>query len=153
MSVWTDRDAIVLRWLHESPPSNEILRTTLGHEPHPDLPGLSQRDVHLAVETLIDDDLLHSNDVTWSSGPSFTWTRLHVSGAGLQALGEWPTFDALSSPAQLGQLLDALADMAPNDEEESNLRQAGKTVRAKSGEVLQALAAGAFGALARGHLG
>lgn len=59
MSVWTDRDAIVLRWLHESPPSNEILRTTLGHEPHPDLPGLAQRDVHLAVETLIDDDLLH----------------------------------------------------------------------------------------------
>jgi hypothetical protein len=153
MSIWTDRDAIVLHWLHENPPYAEILHTALSIEPHPDVPGLSQRDVHLAVETLIDEDLLHYNDERWASGPSVLWTGLHVSGAGLQALGEWPTFDALSSPAELGQLLDALAELAPTEEEESNLRRAAKTARARSGEAIQALAAGAFGALARGQLG
>jgi hypothetical protein len=153
MSVWTDRDAVVLRWLHESPPYAEVLHTALSREPHPDVVGLSQQDVHLAVETLIDEGLVHYSSRTLTSGPGATWEGLHVSGAGLQALGEWPTFDALSSPPQLGQLLDALADMAPSDEEESNLRQAARTARTKSGELLQALAAGAFGALARGHLG
>lgn len=153
MSVWTDRDAVVLRWLHESPPSAETLHTTLSTEPHPDLLGLSQQDVHLAVETLADEDLLHYNDERWASGPSALWTGLHVSGAGLQALGEWPTFDALSSPAELGQLLDALAEqLASTDEEESNLRRAATTARGKSREAIQALAAGAFGALARGQL-
>jgi hypothetical protein len=123
MSVWTDRDAVVLRWLHESPPSAETLHTTLSTEPHPDLLGLSQQDAHLAVETLADEDLLHYNDERWASGPSALWTGLHVSGAGLQALGEWPTFDALSSPAELGQVLDALAEqLASTDEEESKPR-------------------------------
>jgi hypothetical protein len=151
MSVWTDRDAVVLRWLHESPPYAEMLHMTLSTAPHPDVPGLSQLDVHLALETLSDDGLLHYSDVSWASGPSVTWTGLQVSGAGLQALGEWPTFDALSSPAELGQLLDALAELA-TEEEESNLRRAANIARAKSGEVIQALAAGAFGALARGQL-
>ena len=153
MSIWTDRDVIVLRWLHERPPPAEILRTTLRPEPHPDLPSLSQQKVHLAIETLIDEGLLDYNQERWSSGPSVTWTGLHVSGAGLQALGEWPAFDALSSPAELGQLLDALAGMAESDEEESNLRRAATTARSKSGEVIQALATGALGALARGQLG
>ena len=43
--------------------------------------------MHLAVETLADEDLLHYNDERWASGPSALWTGLHVSGAGLQALG------------------------------------------------------------------
>jgi hypothetical protein len=152
MTVWADRDAVVLRWLHESPPYAEMLDIRLSGEPHPDLPRLSQLDVHLALATLADEELIHFSRTSWASGPSVLWTGLQVSGAGLQALGEWPIFDALSSPADLGRLLDALADEAPNDEEENNLRRAAEAARSKSSELLQSLAAGAFGALARSQL-
>lgn len=68
MSVWTDRDAVVLRWLHESPPYAEMPHTTLSSEQHPDVPGLSQLDVHLAVETLADEGLLHYSNDLWRQG-------------------------------------------------------------------------------------
>lgn len=105
------------------------------------------------METLIDEGLVDCNDDSWSSGGSVHWTGEHVSGAGLQRSREWPTFDALSSPAEFGQLPDALSEPPEHDEEESNLRSAAQTVRGKSGELIQSLAVGAFGALARGQLG
>jgi hypothetical protein len=153
MSVWTDRDFVVLRWLHQHPPYAEILRTNwMSRERHLDLPELTEQDVHLAVETLHDDGLVDYRDQTWDSAGGVHWTAFQVSGAGLQALGEWPVFDVLTSPAELGQLLEALAELAANGEEETNLRTAARSARAKTTEALQSLAAGALGAVVRSQL-
>jgi len=153
MSVWTDRDYVVLRWLHQHPPDAEILRTNwMSREPHPDLPELTDQDVHLAVETLHDEGLVDYTDQSWESGGGVYWTAFQVSGAGLQALGEWPVFDVLTAPAELGQLLEALAELAASDEEETNLRTAARSARSKTAEALQSLAAGAVGAIVRGQV-
>jgi hypothetical protein len=48
-----------------------------------------------------------------------------VTGAGKQALGLWPRFDALGSPAELAAVLEALAEEAPTEEERSNLKARG----------------------------
>jgi hypothetical protein len=61
-------------------------------------------------------------------------------------------FDVLTSPAELGQLLEALAELAANGEEKTNLRTAARSARAKTAEALQSLAAGALGAVVRSQL-
>jgi hypothetical protein len=153
MSVWTDRDYVVLRWLHDHPPYAEVLRTNwMSREPHTDLPELTDQDVHLAVETLHDEGLVDYRDRSWDSAGGVSWTAFQVSGAGLQALGEWPVFEVLTSPAELGRLLDALAELAPSEEEDTNLRTAARTARTKTAEALQSLAAGAVGAIVRSQL-
>ncbi|HEV7529183.1 MAG TPA: hypothetical protein VGO29_09835 [Solirubrobacteraceae bacterium] len=37
---------------------------------------------------------------------------LHITGRGLQVLGEWPRFEAIVSPLTLAALLEALAEYA-----------------------------------------
>ncbi len=80
------------------------------------------------------------------------WIGIQVTGTGLQALGQWPVFDVLTSPEELGLLLDGLAEMAVGGGR-GNLREAARTARAKSAEALRSLAAGALGALVRSQLG
>jgi hypothetical protein len=154
MSVWSDRDLRVLRHLHEQPPRHEMLSTNWqGKSPRPDLHELTEQDVHVAVETLVDEGLVSYRDDSWNSAGGVHWIGIQVTGAGLQALGEWPVFDMLTSPEELGLLLDGLAEIAATDEEESNLREAAKTARAKSAEAVRSLAAGALRALVRSQLG
>ena len=154
MTTWADRDLPVLYWLHEKPPYHEALRTNwLQDSPHPDLPALTERDVHVSVETLADEGLVSYSDQSWASGGGVHWIGFHVTGAGLQALGEWPVFDMLGTPEALGRLLDALADMAQSDEEEGNLRAAAQTARSKGAEVLRSIASGALGAVVRSQIG
>jgi hypothetical protein len=154
VSVWTDRDLVVLEYLHHHPRHEGIVSTNCARkQPHPDLPSLSQQDVHVAIETLADEGLVSYRTASWSSGGGVHWIDLQVTGSGLQALGEWPVFEALNSPEELGGLLDALAEMAATDEEESNLHQAASVARSKGKDALQALVAGAFSAITRSHLG
>lgn len=154
MSVWTERDFVVLRYLHDHPPRDGYFSTNwTSKKPHPDLPQLTEQDVHVAIETLDDEGLIQYRNDHWNASGGVHWIDLQVSGAGLQALGQWPVFDALGSPEELGQLLDALADIAATDEEENNLRKAAATARSKGREALQSLAAGAIGAVVRGQIG
>ncbi len=153
MSVWSARDLPVLRYLYEHPPRQEMLSTNWQSKaPHPDLPGLTEQDVHVAVETLVDEGLVHYRNDSWNTAGGVHWIGIQVTGAGLQALGHWPVFDMLTSPEELGLLLDRLAEMAATEEEESNLRKAARTAHAKSAEALRSLAAGAVGAIVRSQL-
>jgi hypothetical protein len=124
----------------------------LQDNPHSALPELSERDVHVSVETLADEGLVTYADKQYEGGGGVYWTQFQVSGAGLQALGEWPVFDMLGAPQALGRLLDALADMAASDEEESNLRTAASAARSKGAEALRSAASGALRGVLRSQI-
>lgn len=154
MTTWSVRDLPVLYWLQENPPRDGLLATNwLNDTPHPALPGLSEREVHVSVETLAEEGLVSYSDQSWATGGGVHWAQFQVTGAGLQALGEWPVFDMLGAPEALGRLLDALAEMATSDEEESNLRGAAGVARSKGGEALRSVASGALRAVIRSQIG
>lgn len=153
MSVWTERDLVVLKHLHDHPPPNDMFETNWHRKDlHPDFAPLRQVDVHVAVETLLDEGLLTSRNDSWNTAGGVHWIGLRPSGAGLQTLGEWPAFEVLGSPEALGQLLDELAATAPSDEEEANLRTAAAATRARGRELFQSLAVGALRAVVRSQL-
>ncbi len=81
------------------------------------------------------------------------WTNFLVTGAGKQALGLWPRFDALGSPGELADILDALADNAPTEEQASNLKRAAAAVRRAAPGVVRGLAVAGLSAGARAVLG
>jgi hypothetical protein len=112
---WTPRGSLSVLRIH-----------ALSEEPYEPLPALTQAQAYVAVETLRDGRYLAADHGKWSSGGGFTITRIQVTGAGKQALGLWPRFDALGSPAELADILDALADHAPTGEEASNLKTRGR---------------------------
>lgn len=154
MSAWSERDLRVLRWLHDSPPEHGMLSTNwMSEGDHPALPGLSERDVHVSVETLADAGLVNYSTQNPESSGGVYWAHFQVSGTGLQAIGEWPAFEMLETPEGLGRLLEAFADMAPTDEEEGNLRSAAATVRSKAPEAVRGLASAVFSGLIRAHIG
>jgi hypothetical protein len=154
VTLWNTRDEPVLRWLLESPPEAGILRiNSQGEEPHDALPDLSQAQVYRGIETLRDAGYLAGDDGKWSSGGGYTLTRIQVTGAGKQALGLWPRFDALGSPAELADILDALADNAPTEEEASNLKRAASAVRRAAPTVVRGLAEAGLSAAARHFIG
>jgi hypothetical protein len=151
---WDERDARVLRWLKENPPEHEFLATNrVSENESDDLAGLTEVEIHVSVETLAEEGLVTFNNQTFESAGGVYWSQFQVSGLGMQALGEWPVFGSLGVPEELGDLLDALAEMAPNDEEESNLKAAADIARKTSSGALRALAAGALGALIRSQIG
>ena len=155
MTLWAERDEPVLRYLVEAPPRARILVTYQGREePHDGLPQLSHAQFHAAVEVLHDAGYVDSADATASIGMGrVSWTLFQVTGAGKQALGLWPRFDALGAPGELAALLEALADEAPTEEEETNLRKAAGVVRKTAPAAVRQLLTGALSAYARSHLG
>ncbi len=86
-------------------------------------------------------------------GPGAHLTRVAVSGAGYQALGEWPLFDEITSPETMALLLEHLADEAPTEEETANMRHAARYVRSLGGETIRRFITGAIAAVIRGQLG
>jgi hypothetical protein len=153
VTVWAERDEPVLRFLNEQPPADGILWTNwLSEQPHADVPALTEAQFERAIETLHD-----AGYVTWEyqegegSGGRFR-QGFFVTGAGKQVLGDWPRFDALGQPQELATLLDALADLAPTEEEASNYRRAAGVLRRVAPGVLSALMKGALGAVVRGTL-
>jgi hypothetical protein len=149
-----ERDELVLSWLDDNPPRANILYTNwISDAPHEGLPQLSQARFHRAVETLSDAGYVSCEVASASSGGRVSWTRFQVTGAGKQALGLWPRFDALGSPGELAAILEALAETAPTEEEASNLKRAAASIRRAAPGVIRSLAKAALGAAARGGLG
>jgi hypothetical protein len=91
---------------------------------------LSEEAVELSVLTLID-----AGYVVGELEPHFGFTHLHVTGRGMQALGQWPWFSD-SSPATIASLLERLADEAPTAEEGQHARRAARYVRSLPAPVL-----------------
>ncbi|HEY7950156.1 MAG TPA: hypothetical protein VID51_04900 [Solirubrobacterales bacterium] len=104
-------------------------------------------------ETLADADLVNYSKQNPESSGGVYWAHFQVSGAGLQAIGEWPAFEMLETPEGLGHLLEAFAEMAPTDEAEGNLRSAATTVHSKAPEAVRGLTTAVFSGLIRAHLG
>jgi hypothetical protein len=125
MSLWTERDEPVLRWLSENPPHGNFLSTNWMHDgPDERLPQLTQAGFHRAVETLHDAGYVSSDGGMYESGGGVHFALFQVTGSGKQALGLWPRFDALGEPSELAAILDALAENAPTEEEEGVKSQA-----------------------------
>jgi hypothetical protein len=154
MSLWDERDEPVLSWLVESPPRANILTThRRGTAPHHGVPSLTQAQVHRAVETLHDAGYVSSDGGQGEGGGGVNWTRFQVTGTGKQALGLWPKFDALGEPAELADILEALAENAPTEEEASNLERAAAAVRRAAPGVVRGIAVAGLSAGARLLLG
>jgi hypothetical protein len=90
----------------------------------------------------------HSGGCGWY-GAHFS--GIHITGRGLQVLGQWPRFEAIVSPLTFAALLDALAEYAPADEAD-DMKQAANAIRRVAGATLTSLALGAGGQLLRGAL-
>jgi hypothetical protein len=154
MSLWTERDEPVLRWLSENPPHGNFLSTNWMHDgPDERLPQLTQAGFHRAVETLHDAGYVSSDGGMYESGGGVHFALFQVTGAGKQALGLWPRFDALGEPAELAAILDALAENAPTEEEASNLKRAANAVRKTAPGVIRGLVVTGLSVGARGLLG
>jgi hypothetical protein len=130
VTLWDERDKPVLRWLVENPPRANMLTThKSGTARHEGVPSLTQAQVHASVEVLYDAGYVASDEPQGAGGGGVHWTHFQVTGAGKQALGLWPRFDALGSPGELADILEALARNAPTEEEASNLKRAAAAIR------------------------
>ena len=155
MTIWERRDFPVLQALAKS--TDEDLREgflSLGGTggKRLGLDDLADDEIHDAILTLGDAGYVEAR-VEYHTGGGAIFTHLRLTGRGLQALGEWPLFDEISSPETLAMLLEHLAEEAPSDEEEANLRRAARYARSVSASTLKAAAVGATSQLARIALG
>lgn len=154
MSLWTTRDEPVLRHLAEHPPQdNPIWTRSRSDEPRPELPSVTEREFHRSVLTLADAGYVAYGNPEYDGGGGCVFTHFQVTGAGMQALGLWPMFDELGSPAQLAALLDALGRDAATEEERTNLQRAAGVVRRSPPDVVRAALTGGISAIVRAHLG
>ena len=139
MSLWETRDHPVLRAIADSN-DDDILHGFLqvgGGQARRRLSlELSDEEIYTALLVLGDAGYL-TGELNHESGDSAFFTKLRVTGAGHQALGEWPLFGD-PSPATLAALLEQLADEAPTTEEATNARRASHFVRALSREAVRA---------------
>ena len=152
MSLWSERDLPVLNWLAETPRPSDILSTYRHDRPHDGVPALTHAQVSRAVETLHDAGYVSSDPPVYEGGGGVHWTRFQVTGAGKQALGLWPAFDALGEPSELAAILEALADNAPTEEQASYLRRAAAAVRRVGPSVVRGLVVAGLSAAARRYL-
>jgi hypothetical protein len=133
VTIWDDRDLPVLRALaatdhHEIRDGYLILgddaaREKLGLDLPPD-------ELERAVFTLRD-----AGYVAAKPEAKFGFTHLHVTGRGMQAIGQWPSFSE-SSPATIAALLDRLAEEAPTDAEAVSARRAASYIRSLAASVV-----------------
>jgi hypothetical protein len=84
--------------------------------------GLDPSVVHDAILALSDAGYVEWDNWQYSGGPGASISGLRVTGAGMQALGQWPALRTITTPASLAHLLEALADYAPDAEREGTLR-------------------------------
>lgn len=139
MTLWQRRDYPVLRGLADS--NDEGVRAgyldlnasrksgTLELD-------LSDSEIHDALLTLGEADYVHFQ-LHPESGFGAMFTHLQVTGAGYQALGEWPFFTEVT-PATLAEMLEHFAAEAPSDDEAANARRAAEYVRRLSGDAFKA---------------
>jgi hypothetical protein len=152
---WSERALPVLQALQS--PADPLLRDgflSLGRERAGTRLALELSDdaIHDTILQLADAAYVEFKDLQYESGGGAHISGLHVTGRGLQVLGEWPRFEALVSPLTLAALLDALAEHAP-EEEAKAMRRAANVVRRVAASTLKSLAFGAGSQLLRGALG
>jgi hypothetical protein len=68
---------------------------------------------------------------------TIVYTLLFVTGRGMRALGEWPSFTDLT-PKTLGALLDRLADETADQAQAAETRAAGRDIRVLGGGPVEA---------------
>lgn len=154
MTLWATRDEPVLRHLAVSPPRDDVLWTNrFSEQPREDFPALTEADFHRAVEVLHDAGHVSWGQSEGEGGGGWAFIHFQVTGAGKQALGLWPLFDALGSPAELAGLLEALGAEASTEEERTNIKRAADAVRRASPQLVKSAAVGALGVFARSQMG
>lgn len=89
---------------------------------------------------------------SYAASGGVTFTGLHVTGRGLQALGQWPMLDTMTTPASLAHLLDALADYAADADKAQTLQAAAKHARKLGAATLRQSLVGFDAAQLRTHL-
>jgi hypothetical protein len=155
MTVWSDRDLPVLLALTQ-PPDPQVREgyLSIGHGRGSEALGVDLDDavIYDAMLTLGDAGYIDF-DVQLETGPGAHFTHLAVTGGGMQALGQWPLFDAATSPETIALMLEHLAPEAPTEEESTNLRRAADYIRGMAPATFRSLAASAISALIRAHLG
>jgi hypothetical protein len=113
---------------------------------------LPVREVHDAILTLGDAGYIEGE--LQREGPDSVFvTHFQVTGRGQQALGEWPLFDELASPATLALLLERLAEEAASPAEAQSLQRAARYAGGLTASTLRAAAVAALAHVARVHLG
>lgn len=93
-----------------------------------------------------------SFDLTLEGGPGALFIDLRLTGRGLQVLGEWPRFEAWSSPATLAAFAEQLAQfVAPDDR--TRLERAAAYLRSQAPAAVKGAAIAAGSQLVRSALG
>lgn len=153
MTVWTERDLPVLQAIASA--DDDHLREGflfIGGETDQLGLGMEPLDAIDSVLTLRDAGYLTFRDAQETFGnPNLHLTGLAVTGAGMQALGEWPSFDAVATPELLAALLERLAPEAPTADETTATRAAAGYVRSVAPGVLRSVVTGTVSALLRSH--
>lgn len=156
MSQWVERALPVLVALHDSTDRyvrDGFLFMGLGERAATMLKlELSDDAIHDAVLQLGDLGYLEYNSIDYATGPTATFSGLRVTGRGLQALGEWPRFEALISPTTLAAVVDRLAEYA-SPEEATPMKRAAAVIRKTGSAGLRSAAIGVGGQLLRHALG
>lgn len=93
-----------------------------------------------------------SFDVTLESGPGALFLDLHLTGRGLQVLGEWPRFEAWASPATLAAFAEQLAQFVASDDQ-TRLERAAAYLRSRAPATIRGAAIAAGSQLVRNVLG
>jgi hypothetical protein len=87
-----------------------------------------------------------------AGGPSAMFLDLRLTGRGLQVLGEWPRFEAWTSPATLVAFADQLAEFA-SPEHRTRLERAAAYLRSQAPGAIKGAAIAATSQLVRNVLG
>jgi hypothetical protein len=147
-TLWDRVDEPILRWvasLGSVMGSDTRLDLELREpEPFEAVPGLTSREVQESLLRLRSHRLIDGTESA-AFGNS-TWSRLRVTAAGLIVMGEWPDLDRVATAASLHQLLRALSEDAP-EEDQNALRRAAGVVARTADDVLRGTAADVAGAM------
>lgn len=127
-SLWDSVDNRVLRWVFDdwgSSLENVVYQfDTRPSEEIPELDGLPGDEFDRSLQRLCEHGLLDGHRSEAMSG-NVRWTRLRVTAPGLIVLEEWPDLDRLVSAVGIHELLNALAEAAPEEERGALRKTAG----------------------------
>ena len=110
----------------------------------PELDGLPGDEFDRSLQRLHEHGFLDGYRSETMSG-NVTWLRLRVTAPGLIVLGEWPDLDRIASALGIHELLNALAEAAP-EEERGVLRKAAGLAGRSGDAVIRATLAQVSGA-------
>lgn len=85
---------------------------------------LDERALHDALLALRDVDYIEIDKIEYAGGSTASIIGARVTGRGMRALGEWPSLEALMTPATLAAIMQELGEFAPDEEARSNLETA-----------------------------